>query len=75
MLSSLLILINDSLIQGMVAIYICLLAIKVYSYYEPYVDDDDDKLGEVSQVSGEYLDVGSEYFHVFSFISRVFFIE
>lgn len=49
MLSSLLILIDDSLIQVMVAIYICLLAIKVYSYYEPYVDDDDDKLGEVSQ--------------------------
>ena len=50
MLSSMLILLEDgSIMQVMVAIFICLLNIKIFTYYEPFDDDDDDQLAEAAQ--------------------------
>ena len=52
MLSSMLILIDDgSASQVVVAIFICLVSMRVYSYYAPYAEDDDDRLADVAQVS------------------------
>ena len=50
MLSSMLILLDDgSIMQVIVAIFICLLNIKIFTYYEPFDDDDDDRLAEAAQ--------------------------
>lgn len=35
--------------QIVLAIFLCLVAIKVYSYYEPFVEDSDDHLAEAAQ--------------------------
>ena len=49
-LSSLLILINDgSAAQAVLAVFICLLSIIIYSYFTPYAQRDDDILTEVTQ--------------------------
>ena len=50
MLSSMLILVGDgSAAQVVVALFICLFSIKVYSYYKPFVEDEDDVLAEIAQ--------------------------
>ena len=51
MLMSLLALIADFADCIMTAIVVCLLGIKLYSYYQPFVDDDDDKLAEAAHGS------------------------
>jgi hypothetical protein len=50
MLSSMLILLDDnSDVQTIAAILICLFNIKVFTYYEPYDDYEDDRLAELAQ--------------------------
>ena len=50
MLSSMLVLFDDdSLVRSTVAIFVCLFNIKIFSYYEPFVDYDDDRLAEAAQ--------------------------
>ena len=50
LLSSFLILVDPgSSVQIVVAIIICLIAIKFYSFYNPFVEDSDDHLAEASQ--------------------------
>jgi len=50
MLSSMLILLDDEGIsQPVSAVLICLFSIRIFAYYEPYGDYDDDMLAEVSQ--------------------------
>jgi hypothetical protein len=50
LLSSMLILLYSlEAAQIVVAIFICLLSIRVYSYYDPFVSDDDDSLAEMAQ--------------------------
>merc|ERR1740138_1344019 len=50
MLSSMLIMINPgTAAQIVVAILVCLLGIKFYSYYNPFVEDSDDHMAEAAQ--------------------------
>ena len=51
MLSSMLIVIPDnrSASQEILAVFICLFSIKIYSYYQPFVQDRDDMLSEFAQ--------------------------
>ena len=50
MLSSMLILIDDdSVVQAVVAILLSLLSVKIYSFYHPYAENDDDILAEAAQ--------------------------
>ena len=50
MLSCILVLFDDgSLMRSTVAIFVCLFNIKIFSYYEPFVDYDDDRLAEAAQ--------------------------
>ena len=50
MLSSMLILVDDgSVAQAVVAMLLSLLSVKVYSYYRPYAENDDDILAETAQ--------------------------
>ena len=50
MLTSALIMIQPgSAAQIVFAIIVCLLAIKFYSYYEPFVEDMDDHMAEAAQ--------------------------
>ena len=50
MLSSMLVLIQPgSAAQIVIAIFICLISIKVYSYYQPFVEEGDDHLAEAAQ--------------------------
>ena len=58
MLSSMLILIDDgSASQVVVAIFICLVSIKVYSYYAPFAENENDSLAEVAQVRKNFCSV------------------
>jgi hypothetical protein len=50
MLSSLLILVpEDNATQEILAVFICLFSIKIYSYYEPFIEIRDDMLSECTQ--------------------------
>ena len=51
MLTSLLVLIGETspIAQAMTAIVVCLLGIKLYSYYQPFVEEGDDHLAEAAQ--------------------------